>query len=382
MLRQAHVPSPTLSAREVLEALRRPLAVERAEHELERLTGMPTVLFASARGALAAAVAVLAPEGSAALPAYTCMAVANAVVSAGAAPVWADVDSRGLVPAHGWPEADVCIAQDTYGFAAPLPHGRAVIRDAAHRADTVLSPAPAVAVTVTSLEQSKWISAGQGGIAVAPDAAIAERLRERRDAHADPGAGRGHALLTLLGLAAGRAAFAGRRVPTEILNRTALALAPNRAKGQSVDELSGSGVDAVLLGRPPATVARLATTQLRRADAIARRRRELVRVYDAAAGVEREPEPLVRYPLWADDRDLTAERLRTAGWDLSRPWFASQLHPSEPPFDRLGLPAGAAPRGEALAGHAINLPTHPLVDKADAAALIAAALETGARPLR
>jgi dTDP-4-amino-4,6-dideoxygalactose transaminase len=376
------VPSPTLSARELAVALARPLSAERAEQELERLTGMPTVLFASARGALAAAFEVLAPGGSVALPAYTCMAVANAVASAGATPVWVDVDSRGLVPVDAWPKADVCVVQDTYGFEAPLPPGRVVVRDAAHRADAVLPSSPAAAVTVTSLEQSKWISAGQGGIAAVPDASVAQRLRARRDLHRRPGTGRMHAIITLLGVGAGRAAFAGRRVPTEILNRAALALAPNRARGQSVDELSGSGVDAGLRGRSPGTVARLAVTQLGRADDVARHRRDLVQAYDAVAGVHREPEPLVRYPLWTDDRDATSRMLREAGWELSRPWFASQLHPSEPPFDHLGLARGAAPGGEALATHAINLPTHPLVRRADAEALISAALQSGARPLR
>ena len=122
--RRAHIPSPTLTTAEVLRAIARPMDVDEGERAIERMTGAShAVMFASARGGLAAAVHVLAPGGRVGVPGYTCVAVPFAIKSEGARPVYADVDDRGLVPRDGWPEADVLLAQDTYGFESDLPEG-------------------------------------------------------------------------------------------------------------------------------------------------------------------------------------------------------------------------------------------------------------------
>ena len=122
MMRRVHAPNATLGWSELLHALARPLDVTEAERSIERLTGAPhAVLFASARAAIAAAVASLAPGGRVAVPAYTCIAAADAVLHAGAQPVYADVDERGIVPADGWPDSDIVLVQDTYGFTAGFP---------------------------------------------------------------------------------------------------------------------------------------------------------------------------------------------------------------------------------------------------------------------
>src|SRR5687767_2616966 len=135
-MRRVHVSNAALGWSELLQALVRPLDITEAERTIERLTGAPhAVVFASARAAIAAAVASLAAGGRVALPAYTCIATADAVLHAGAEPVYADVDELGIVPANGWPDSDVVLVQDTYGFTAGFPEGRTAIRDAAHRAD-------------------------------------------------------------------------------------------------------------------------------------------------------------------------------------------------------------------------------------------------------
>src|SRR5438034_10366561 len=95
--RTAHVPNGSLSFGEALGALVRPLGVDEAERLVEQDLAVPgAVLFASARGALTAAIEALAPGDEVAVPAYTCAAVANAVLSAGKRPVYVDVHHRGL----------------------------------------------------------------------------------------------------------------------------------------------------------------------------------------------------------------------------------------------------------------------------------------------
>jgi dTDP-4-amino-4,6-dideoxygalactose transaminase len=91
------VPHATLTLREALAALATPTRRARVERGLADALGVEhAVSFATARGALAASVAALASRGSVGLPAYTCVAVANAVHTGGRAPstpMWTDEGS-------------------------------------------------------------------------------------------------------------------------------------------------------------------------------------------------------------------------------------------------------------------------------------------------
>lgn len=382
MLRKLHVPNPTLGVGEALTALARPLPVEAAERACERILGEPhAVLFASARAALAAAAASVAGGRTVTLPAYTCIAVPNAMRSAGVGYRFVDVGADGLVTREAWDGADVALVQDTYGFAAEQPAGVTVIRDCAHRVDLLSSDG--VAVAVTSFEHSKWLSAGRGGLAVTADAGLAAELRRHRDERAGAAAGAlRHGLSTLALLLLGRVLFSGRHPRA----RQALAIAgdllsPDAVAGQSGDELHGQGVGAGMLGPPSAAAARMIVGQLSRAGAVAAGRAHVAAIYDTAAGVRRAPVPLVRYPMLVDDVGAFERALAAAGWDAEGRWFDAPLHPRSAGPASFGYRHGSAPRAEALAAHVVNLPTHPLVSDEDARALIAAALGCGARPL-
>jgi perosamine synthetase len=378
--RTAHVPNASLSLGEVLTALVRPLAVDEAERRVEReLDVAGAVLFASARGALAAAIEAVAEGDEVAVPAYTCAAVANAVLSAGKRPVYVDVDEQGLVPADAWPEGALALVQDTYGFAAALPAGRVVVRDAAHRAFPLRLGAESV--LVTSFEHSKTLSAGRGGLAVTNDPELAARLRELRDRRGSAPPRLRAALVTLATLAMGRFDFRGRTGAGQLFRRVAWHLDESRLAGQSASELAGGGVDTPLLGRPDGTASRLIVSQLGKAQAVAERRRRIVAVYDRASGLVRDPLPLVRYPLAVADPADFEGRLEEAGWNVRGRWFTGPLHPEQSNLPALGYAAGSAPTGERLARTVVNLPTHPLVEDADAEVLIRAALDAGARPL-
>ncbi len=382
-LRKLNVPSPTVGVREAAGALVRPLGLERAEAACAALTGEPhAVLFASARGAIAAAAACVAGTREVTMPAYTCIAVANGMRSAGVPYGFVDVSPDGTAPAAAFAGAEVALVQDTYGFAAEVPAGVDAIRDCAHRAD--LLHAGDVAVAVTSFEHSKWLSAGRGGLAVTRDADLARRMRDWRDRTPPPGRADRlrHGLSTLVLLALGRLLFAGR-LPraAQALAIAADVLAPSAMAGQSIDELGGQGVGRDALGAPNGTVCRLAVTQLRSSAAVAAHRAGIVAVYDAAAGIEREPLPLVRYPLTVDDVAAFEAALAAAGFDAEGRWFDAPLHPGASDPAAFGYRWGSAPAAEALSEHVVNLPTHTLLSVADARALIASALSVGAKPL-
>lgn len=381
MLRKLNVPSPTLSVREALAALVRPLDVAEAERRCAAHFGEPhAVLFASARGALSAAAAAVSEGREIVLPAYTCVAVPNAMRSAGVAYRFTDVAADGTVPEGGWDGAQVALVQDTYGFPAAVPEGVVVVRDCAHRAD--LLQAGDVAVAVTSFEHSKWLSAGRGGLAVTRDGALAQRMRAARDAVGAPEGRLRHGLSTLVLLLLGRLLAAGRlpRV-AGLLAMAGDLLAPTAVAGQSSGELDGGGVGPELLGAPNRTVARLVTGQLARGGAVGAHRRAVVAAYDAAAGVVREPLPLVRYPLVTDDIEGFERVLAQRGWDAEGRWFDAPLHPASSRPEAFGYRYGSAPAAEALAARVVNLPTHPLISEANARDLIDAALAAGARPV-
>jgi dTDP-4-amino-4,6-dideoxygalactose transaminase len=377
MMRRVHAPNATLGWGELLHAVARPLDVTEAERSIERLTGAPhAVLFASARAAIAAAVASLAPGGRVALPAYTCVAAADAVLHAGAEPVYADVDERGIVPAGGWPDSDIVLVQDTYGFTAAFPQGRIAIRDAAHRADLLLNVTGSA--VVSSFGVDKWLTAGGGGVTVTSDPQLADAMRRWRDV-APPPKGRLKALCaTALRTLMGRLEYRGVAVPAFGVTSLRRLIEANRLREEQASELAPYLVSPSTLGRPDGSTARLVTTQLRRASTVAEHRAHVVGLYDRAAGISRPPEPLHRYPMTADDPPAVHARLRSAGWDVAG--RTSPRTPMTNPAESRYRP-GTAPYSELLSATTVELPTHPLVRDEDAARLIALALEGGARPV-
>src|SRR5581483_4205253 len=220
-MKRAHVPNATLSFRELFAALARPISVSDAESEAASFLGVEhVILFASARGALATTIEALATNCIVALPAYTCAAVANAVLSGGARPIYVDVDGRGLAYPADWPhDAAVAIAQDTYGFASALPEGIDVVRDAAHRVDLVAEGGARVAVT--SFEHSKWLSAGEGGLAVAQGEELASRMRALRDRHQAPASRFTHVGFTIVATGMGRLDYRGHNRAARSARRVA-----------------------------------------------------------------------------------------------------------------------------------------------------------------
>ena len=316
--------------------------MRRAEEVLASLLGVgDVVLFASARGALSACIRALAAGKDVALPAFTCAAVPNAALSAGSSPVYVDVDSRGLVPADAWPAGPLPVVQDTYGFEVEGPVGRTFIRDSAHRAYP-LRLAGAV-VAVTSFEHSKALSAGRGGLAATDDLELAATLRQlRAGAATDRRRVRRHAV-TVATYAMGRFDSAGRHRAAELFRKVAWHLDESRLLGQSTSELAGHGVDRWLLGEADPIVAHLMVSQVRRGAGLSAHRARIVSVYDQRAGIQRRAEPLVRYPLIAEDPDRFEAALERAGWDVRGRWFNGPVHPRTSDLSALGYKPGTAP---------------------------------------
>jgi dTDP-4-amino-4,6-dideoxygalactose transaminase len=140
----------------------------------------------------------IGPGDEVIVPSFTFAATAGAVALAGAAPVFADIDpvtfclDPAAVAAAITPRTAAVVPVHLYGHPAPmgalLPlaarHGLAVIEDAAQAHGATLDGRPAGAfgaAAVFSFYPTKNMATIEGGMAVAPDAATARKLRLLRN---------------------------------------------------------------------------------------------------------------------------------------------------------------------------------------------------------
>lgn len=156
------------------------------------------VASSSGTAALHIAMAGIDPEpgDEVVVPPITDFGTVSAVLAAGAVPVFADVDPlTGCVTAESVaavlsPRTRAVIVVHLFGGPAPVdeivalcrPQGIAVVEDCAQAYHTVPAGGASYAGTrgdvgCFSLQQSKHISAGDGGLTVTGDAALARRMR-------------------------------------------------------------------------------------------------------------------------------------------------------------------------------------------------------------
>jgi dTDP-4-amino-4,6-dideoxygalactose transaminase len=347
-----------------------PEPVARYEAAFAAWNGSPgAVAFASGRAALAAVLRALAlpPGAEVVVPGYTCVAVPDAVRAAGLTPVFADIELEtfGLdaarLPQRLGPRSGAVVLQHLYGLVArdalevielARRRGLPVVEDCAQSTGAALA---GVRVgnrgdaAVYSSERSKVFTTMQGGLAVARDAAVAERLRALRDAAPPPEPARTRRLLESV-----RLRFALHRHPARAL------LGPvARARLAALEaERSGPG-GACAPGALAAPLAALGLAQLARTDAYARERRRAALRWGRWCDARGYARPLVlpdsvpvflRYPVLVEPA-----RKRDLAWALRelgvRPglWFETPIHPTREP-------APDCPAAEEAAQRCINLP--------------------------
>lgn len=393
--RLLHVPSADWDGTQIRTALRsrraEPGAVARLEAVAERSLGIPVIAFGSARAAIAALIMVARPPGArVTTQAFTCVAVPNAIVTAGGQADWIDIDGPEASPnaqaaairrAAGG--RGIVIAQHTYGVPiAPAllsearGFGAFVIEDRAHRFDGADVGGDAV---VFSLEHSKVVSCGQGGLAWARDPAVAAQLRTLRDGWPtidDPTAAQ---ILRTSAVQAGLSRLGGPGSGvTGLARRIARRVPIVSIPAQTADELAGRGVDLIRL-HPSLAEAGIRSVQ--RSTATNDHRREIATAYREAIP-ELIPSwlpieaALVRLPIVVDDAAAVTARLRAQGWDFGPRWFDAPVHPDGSVSD---YPAGAAPQAERLAARVLTLPTHARIDRKTAARVAEAVFDAAGR---
>jgi perosamine synthetase len=311
---------------------------------------------AVANGSVALDIAVLAlgigPGDEVITTPLTFVATANAVLRAGATPVFADVgDDRcldpGSVGAAVTPRTKAVITVDYSGLPsdvaairAALPRPLPVIADSAHSLGGFQGGRPVGSladITTLSFHPVKQITTGEGGACLTDDDLLAERMRKLR----------------------------------------------NHGMTSTADERTGTlwKYDVTMLGdnhRLTALQAALGTSQLRHLEQVVAERSEIADRYDAMLGdipgVGLPPRPDGRrsawhlYPIEIDpaafgcERDVVIDALRAEGIEATLHYPA--VHLLSLYRERGGRP-GTAPRAEQLCERLVTLPLYPAMTASD-----------------
>lgn len=172
--------------------------VEELETVLARMSGVRhAVCVASGFAALRLALGALGVRSgdSVLVPAYSCVALANAALSWGATPIAVDVDGQhwNLSPAQCMPQVEgsrvrAIIAVNTFGVPAPVDEiaasGVPVIEDCAHAFGISLNGkllGSRAKAGVLSFYATKLIGGGEGGAVLTDSREVAEFVRSARD---------------------------------------------------------------------------------------------------------------------------------------------------------------------------------------------------------
>jgi perosamine synthetase len=314
------------------------------------------------------------------VPAFTCVAVPNAILYAGAVPVYVDIDEttytadvEAVAGAVG-PDTRAILAQNTFGLSADLSglaavaarYGVALVDDCTHGLGGTYDGRPngtAADAAFFSTQWSKPVSTGLGGIAVTRDAGLARELRALERAAAAPTVA-DQALLRAM-------VFARERVGTPRMVRAGRGT--YRTLGRA-GVVPGSSSRAELQGpeMPPGFLTRMSDVQARlgrhRMAALSddvRARRAIAQRYSrwlVAHGRTPASEPPVsthaflRYPVRVRDRSAFLRRARRHGLDIGN-WFDSPLYPIKGDLSRWGYGWGTNPVAERVTSEIVNLPT-------------------------
>jgi perosamine synthetase len=348
------------------------------------LVGVPpehVTLFWRGRVAMYAILRALGigPGDEVVVPAFTCVAVPNAVLYTGATPVYVDVDEAtytadpGAVAAAMTPRTRAVLAQNTFGLSADLDalreiagrNGAVVIDDCTHGLGGAYKGRPNGAASHAAFYSTQWskpISTGLGGIAVTTDAALARELAAIERAAPEPTV-RDRALLAAMLLARERIATprtlrAGRSAYRAV---SRAGVVPGSSSG---GELAGTEMPESFVARLSGFQARLATRRLATLDRAVRRRRAVAGAYTAWLGAHGKTTPhepgwathsYLRYPIRVRERDAFVAQADRRGVLLGD-WFHSPLYPIDENLERWGYRRGTSPVAERVSSEIVNLP--------------------------
>lgn len=370
-----------------------------ATRELEELfeedLGVPTaVTFSSGRAALFAILTALnIKEGDEVLlQAYTCVAVPAPAIWAGAKPIYVDVkDDLTMSPEDLkekiTPKSKAVIVQHTFGHAADMKEILSiakkrdlfVIEDCAHVIGGTLSGLPLGTfgdAALFSFGRDKALSSVFGGIAVARDRKLGERVKEVAKSFKQPSFLwiKQQLLHPIVLSIAKRFYHIPFRFGAALLAFSTRVGLTSKAV-YSVEKQGGEPRFA--RWRMPNALAALAQNQLGKLDRMNDHRREIAWMYAVALKeireirfphTTREDVPL-RFTLRVPDPVSLIRAAKKAKIELGN-WYDVPVAPKGVDKAKIGYVDSSCPLAEVLAKESVNLPTHIGVIGEDAMRII------------
>ncbi len=361
--------------------------ISRFENAFANYLGVEhAISFASGRESLFAILKALeVGEGDEVItPGYTCVVVSNAIRRTGATPVFADIeaDSYNIDPKEIenkiTPRTKAVIAQHTYGIPANLDGISRIVRrnnlklieDCAHALAAEYKSRKVGTfgdAAFFSMEFSKVISTGAGGIAVTNEDSLAGKIRKLQDGILGPDREwiRGKLLQYICASVLLHPAiyWGGRKIYSVIERRGCF------IPSTSGREIEGAFSDCRKMAD---AFASLGICQLKKIDRIKAHAQEAVDDYKeilaklefSLPAVASDVAPMfLRYPVSVKHKELIFNFSVRKKFNVGV-WFISVLHPAKDP-ERLGYASGSCPRAEQAVRSTINLPTHLRVKKRD-----------------
>ncbi len=321
------------------------------------------------------------------LPGITCVVVPNAIQYTGAVPIFVDIDSGTYnidykeIESRITDRTKAIIVQHTFGLPADLDpivklagkHDLLVIEDCAHALGAEYKGQKVGLfgdASFFSMEQSKVISTGMGGVAVTNDASVAEKIQAFQQECAPPAApdvGKLLRQLVLLDLLFRPVNFTWGTIAHRLLDKRHAFVAP-LAQEEYVCEKPPHYEKSLTNAQ-----AKVGLNQLRNLETNLRHRREMAGRYRrglaemgfAETRLADNVRPVyLRYAFVVSDkpRAVAAARKHQIGFGT---WFNSVIYPEECSLERTGYKLGSCPRAEDAVEHVINFPTHLKVTARD-----------------
>lgn len=312
------------------------------------------------------------------LQSFTCVAVPNAVIAAGAKPVYVDVDKQLTIDVKDLEEkiskkTKVIIVQHTFGIPAKLEKIKKIARkyklflieDCAHTVGlgTVGDAA------FFSFGRDKAVSSVFGGIAITNNEVLGKKLREFQRMLSYPPffwtvQQFFHPILFFFLILPLYNFFSLGKVFLFIFQKMHLLSLP-----VSSVEKQGNN-DPILVKKLPNALACLALLQLKRIKEFNQKREAISKMYIEELNQSlltmpcKKAIPFLRFPVLVDKRDQLLNFLRRHGVYLGK-WYSEVIDPKDTNLKAIFYQRGSCPKAEFFAKKIINLPTYPTMTKLD-----------------
>jgi len=342
--------------------------------ELEHRFSGKAYLYANGRSALAAALKPLVtPSDEVAINGFTCYVVQEAVRTAGASPLFLDVDLstlhfsdvqlRDTIAAH--PNLRAIVIQNTFGIPCDIVHIEAFARE--HQIVLIEDLAHSVGLTyadgrkagtvgdlvMLSFGRDKLLDCVSGGALIIRDAQYIDKIQAPVHTLSRASQRRDRWYPTLMWWARALYPIGIGKVLMKCYQVTKMTM---RTADGSIDPLAAL----------PAWQASRVLAKLSSLDSDIARRRQLIETYgnSLASSFHHSGAP-VRFPYLAKDRARVWDTLRRQKFYLNDTWYDTPIGPARL-YDKVGFPESLCPNAVEAARCIINLPTHRYISIADA----------------